>query len=333
MLVHRCNREELERIEVAKSPLSVLIGKQISESQEHVAVHHGQELLGVKPTDPAKGEASIISHRLVLFVLDEISRGMRLGNSEINYTARPSTWAACFRGNLGSERIRDLRSAELEIFSDAPPRYFSSLFVPSIAAVNGFDYNDIQKFYLLAVPKSGIGQGILTLAKFQLNLAELEKLETEDKKRKYLSQVAMGSIVPNFTDKFIEFTDTEEDLSNIRLRSDELTAIMLDFLDLNLKPQSLESDTALKRRVNNELWNAQQYFSTKDNCQALLTYLAADRRLNFSSSAHKRKDVEAILKERDAYKKIVKRLLTGKNRDEEERSKYVEAQYQAMMNI
>jgi len=264
-------------------------------------------------------------------MIDELSRGMRNANlfvdeGELVYRSKSASWASIFRGKLGQHQYN------IHSISELGSSQFSSDFVPAFAAVNGFYYNDKLWIYLLAVPKEGINKGVLTLDKYQFGM-NIQQYESETEKLENLSWLVHEKILPKFIGTMQRFQESEIQLKQIPLSGSELTAIMLDMLNLNRDTESLESDRGLKRNVTNTLNIAKSYFDDKKNCHSLLTFLAAHQQIVLSRSLILKNEVENVLIEKKAYKTILRRLLEGKNQDAVERRKYIHKQRLLMANV
>jgi hypothetical protein len=332
MTVYHLESEELFKIGLSQSLARLLIGNQIVESDFHQALYDKTNLLGIKPIDRTQSqEVFAVKNSIWGEGLKYFGEQLGVGSKELAFGSANNSWSCYFLGDLfGRERNMSFEVDEFAQIRLIQP----SNFVPVIASVNGFDFNDKLRFYLLATSKEGIQNGFLTIGKFGLH-ADVQKKYTQahsDYQKTEILEEAILDFSGSFAKEMNRFQEYESALRVIESTPEELVAIALDLYNINRRIQSVSSDTNLKRRVIREYNQAKPFFEKGTNLGMLLDYMSQVS-VEFSHEEQERADIELLLQERKAYSNLINRLLKGKNKDEKERDKYIKSQLKAIADL
>lgn len=345
MKLYKVERAELEKIKVCQSPLRALVNNQISESRCHQAIYFGNDLLGVKTLKEDEYMLPLLDYRDVLYALDETCRLLGLGDEGFYLAAKPASWGAMFRGRLHANSY-DINDGSNYSNWDL----CQSRFTPAVAAVNGYNCNDIIKFYLLAIPEGNIKNGVLTIDKVGLEIESISSFQDNSRKKiEAIRYQVESSIIARFHEKFTEFLQVESDLRKMPGETEEIIAVTLDILNLNRDPQAVGSDPVLEKAIARRIEEIKSHIMLSTNTfQEILTFIASQQnisnfliptdpgtysRIRSTSTYYKRDHIVKLFQEKNAYKRINVRLLSGKNEETSERYKYIGQQVKVMKNL
>ncbi len=305
-MLQQVTTEELSHIKALESPMRALIENNIIASKEHLCLSYEKNFLGVKPVKEHRTMASFyVDYKPLIKTLKYVSEELGIAQSELNFASEQLSWAAMIKGDYQGEQLSLTKNLE-------PIKNNDSRFVPAIAAVNGYDYDDRFSFYLLVVSKKGIDDGLLTIDRYNVagKLKEqlLNSQSAEEKAVLFSSEI--GAVISKkFKASLDNFWKDEEKLREISCNQDELTAITLDIYDKNRVVNSINSDSRLRRSIQSLVQQADKYYEGYDNCQALLSFIASED--PFYQTEMERSNLEYLFQIRDAYRTVRERLLKG----------------------
>lgn len=189
---------------------------------------------------------------------------------------------------------------------------------PTIAFVNGFDYDDNLVFFLLVqlIPSRGAGKGhpkYLTIGRYEVSndaKAKVRNTNVWKEQIQILRDDLLNIALTKFKLKYEEFQNTISYLESLPATSEELIAVALDVQNINRSLSTIRKDQTLRKRLNDEIRNTEFFFKKKNNFGAVVEYLIRIIEVDFSEETIFKNKFSKVFEQKTAYKEIIRRLVT-----------------------
>lgn len=327
---------------VAKSPLRAIIDNSMVTPDNYMVLHRQQQFLGIKPKEKEEQDIFFIEHQLAYKcgkVLAESLSPTLVHNMSFSNDLKNQAFIFIGENDFDTRQDSFLPAHELEeknIFDIYDRVTLQQLkrygFKPTIAIENGYDYNDRVMFYLLVgLPLSARRNGYLTISKYKFQKQTVKTILAGGAKELVIDDVKKHS-VGKFRKDLKAFVDKYEQLSQIHLDQELLTAVALDVFNKNRNIEALKSDGNLLRDMQLFTEKAMSFFQGSTQASEILNFIIRYHYLDLDLPTVSENNIKDVLIEKKAYARLT-RIYSEKNQQPEERAKYFSHQMDALQKI